>query len=326
MTIERNFEMVEVGEVTLRVVVEGEGPLVVFVHGWPESWYSWRHQIDPVVAAGFTVAVPDVRGYGGSDRPHPVEAYDMASMVGDVLGLIDGLGHERALLVGHDWGAPIVWSTTVTNPDRIGAVCAMSVPYLGRGEAPFIDVARALYADRFFYQIYFQDEGVAEAELEADVRDALGRIYLSASADRPDPGFLLDKGPDATLLEGLPFPDPMPGWLSDEDLDYYASQFEEAGFRGGLNRYRNQHRDWEAAGAIADPTISTPAWFVCGDRDIVLEFIPGVDLVDAMRPLVPGLEGVTMVPDAGHWVQQEAAEATNAALVPFLAAHRDSVR
>jgi pimeloyl-ACP methyl ester carboxylesterase len=203
------FQMLDCGEVRLRTVVEGEGPLCVLVHGWPESWYSWRHQIDALVAAGYRVAAPDVRGYGGSDKPEAIEAYDMVSLTDDVVGLIDALGEKQAILIGHDWGAPIVWVTAIRYPERVRAVIGMSVPHLGQGKRPAIEIFRELYADRFFYQLYFQQPGVAEQELEADPGATIRKVYYNASGDITDAErtFGSNKGPDATMLEGLTDPD-----------------------------------------------------------------------------------------------------------------------
>ena len=169
----------------MRAAVEGEGPLVILVHGWPELWYSWRHQIKPIARAGYRVVAPDVRGYGGSDKPHDVETYDMFHMMADVIGLIDAFGERAATLVGHDWGAPICWNTAALHPDRVSAVAGLSVPYHQRGKVSGIELWRRIYAGKFFYQLYFQAEGVAESELEADVGTSLRKIYFALSGDAP---------------------------------------------------------------------------------------------------------------------------------------------
>ena len=197
-----SFQTVDSSGCKIRVAVEGEGPLVLMVHGWPESWYSWRHQMGPIAAAGYKAAAIDVRGYGGSDKPHAVEAYAMETIVGDIQAVADELGGGKAILVGHDWGAPIVWSSAVVDPARFRAVAGLSIPYMGKGKAPFIDIARQLFTDNglFFYQIYFQDEGVVEAEVEADMRTALRKIYYSISGDAPAGAWPLDKKHGAPLL------------------------------------------------------------------------------------------------------------------------------
>src|SRR5512145_120786 len=252
MTVSPDFRVVEANRLGFRVAVAGEGPLVVLVHGWPESWYSWRHQIPALAEAGYRVAAPDVRGYGGSDKPQPIEAYAIKAMCADVAGLIAALGESQAILVGHDWGAPIVWNTALFHPEKVRAVMALSVPHLGRGPAPRIALFRKIYEGRFFYQLYFQTPGVAEAELEADVRTSLRKIYYWASGEGIEAGTLFNKPPDARLLDGLPDPDPFPAWLTPADLDYYVSEFERSGFRGPLNRYRNSELDFAQMAEVAD--------------------------------------------------------------------------
>jgi pimeloyl-ACP methyl ester carboxylesterase len=316
------FELIAVNGIRLRCVVEGEGPLAILVHGWPESWYSWRHQIAPIRDAGYRVVVPDVRGYGGSDKPEAVECYDMASIIGDVLGLIDHFGQQQAVLIGHDWGAPVVWNTTALHPARVRAVAALSVPYSPRGKTSSIELWRQIYAGRFFYQIYFQEPGVAEAEFEADIRTALRKIYYGGSGDIPKGMFRIDKAPGARMLDSLPDPAVFPAWLSPEDLDYYVSEFERSGFRGPLNRYRNQQRDWEQLTALDGARITRPACFIAGSRDGVLRFVPNVDLVENMKRWVDDLRVCEIIEGAGHWIQQERAERVNALLVGFLATLR----
>jgi pimeloyl-ACP methyl ester carboxylesterase len=314
---QRSFEMVETRGVRLRVMVEGTGPLIVLVHGWPESWYSWRHQIDPLVAAGFRVAAMDVRGYGGSDKPQAIEAYDMVSLTDDVVGVIDALaGSEPAILIGHDWGAPIVWTTTIRYPTRVRAVVGMSVPHLGRGKQSALDVYKQLYKDKFFYQLYFQRPGVAEAELEADLHKTLRRTYYNASGADNLPRFR--KKPDAKFLDGMVDPDPLPSWLTQADLDYYVEQFAQSGFRGPLNRYRNHQRDFELLPELSERKIERPALFIAGDRDPVLRFLPGVNLMDLMDKWYTDLREKVLIPGAGHWVQQERPEETNRPLLRFL--------
>jgi pimeloyl-ACP methyl ester carboxylesterase len=314
---QRSFVMVETRGVRLRVMVEGSGPLVVLVHGWPESWYSWRHQIDPLVAAGFRVAAMDVRGYGGSDKPSAIEAYDMVEMTDDVVGVIDGLaGSAPAILIGHDWGAPIVWTTAIRYPDRVRAVIGMSVPHLGRGTQPALEVYKQLYKDKFFYQIYFQTPGVAEAELEADLPATLRRTYYNASGASDLPR--VPKKPDAKFLDGMVDPDPLPAWLTQDDLDYYVEQFKQSGFRGPLNRYRNHQRDFTLLPELSERKIEQPALFIVGDRDPVLRFIPGVNLMDVMDKWYTDLREKVLIPGAGHWIQQERPQETNEAMLRFL--------
>jgi pimeloyl-ACP methyl ester carboxylesterase len=314
-----SFHMVETNGIRLRVVVLGDGPLCILVHGWPESWYSWRHQIGPLVAAGYRVAVPDVRGYGGSDKPSAVDAYDMIQMTDDVRGLIDALGEERAILIGHDWGAPIVWVTAIRHAARVRAVVGLSVPHLGRGDRPTIDILRQIYKDRFFYQIYFQTPGVAEAELEADPAATIRKIYYAASGDAPpEERRFGGKGPHGKLLDGMVDPEPLPAWLTEADVAYYAAEFERSGFRGPLHRYRCQERDWRLLPELSAKKIEQPALFIAGTLDPVLSFIPGLNLANIMDRWYTDLRGKVLIEGGGHWIQQEKPADVNHALLEFL--------
>ena len=313
------FEIFETNGIRLRVALAGKGPLVVLVHGWPESWYSWRHQIPALAAAGYRVATPDVRGYGGSDKPEPIAAYAINEMCADIAGLVTALGETRAILIGHDWGAPIVWNTALFHPERVSAVAGLSVPHTGRGPAPRIELFQRLYKDRFFYQLYFQTPGVAEAELEADVRLSLRKIYYWASGEGIKAGPRVDKPANARLLDGLVDPDPFPAWLTPADLDYYVGEFRQSGFRGPLNRYRTSKLDFAQQAAVADQRIEQPAAFIAGSLDPVLRFVPGVDLIELMRDRTKDLRLLKLVDGAGHWVQQERPGEVNTALLEFLA-------
>ena len=313
------FEIFETNGIRLRVALAGKGPLVVLVHGWPESWYSWRHQIPALAAAGYRVATPDVRGYGGSDKPEPIAAYAIQEMCADIAGLVTALGETRAILIGHDWGAPIVWNTALFHPERVSAVAGLSVPHTGRGPAPRIELFQKIYKDRFFYQLYFQTPGVAEAELEADVRLSLRKIYYWASGEGIKAGPRVDKPANARLLDGLVDPDPFPAWLTPADLDYYVAEFRQSGFRGPLNRYRTATLDFAQQAGIADQRIEQPAAFIAGSLDPVLRFVPGVDLIELMRDRTRDLRLLKLVDGAGHWVQQERPGEVNTALLEFLA-------
>ena len=313
-----DFSFVNTNGVRLRVAESGTGPLIVLVHGWPESWYSWRHQIPALVAAGYRVAAVDVRGYGGSDKPHAIEAYSLREMCADIASLIEGLGAKQAILIGHDWGAPIVWHTALFFPEKVSAVAGLSVPHTGRGPAPRIQLFRNLYKDRFFYQLYFQEPGVAEAEFEADVRTSLRKIYYQASGESRKAGPRPPKPADAKYLDGLSDPDPFPDWLTAADIDYYVGQFTQSGFRGPLNRYRTAELDFAQQEAVADRRIEQPAAFIAGELDPVLAFIPGVDLIEVMRKYVADLRLVRIIDGAGHWIQQERPHEVNAAPLEWL--------
>ena len=316
--MEPSLQIIDVGSVRLRVALAGEGPLVVLVHGFPEGWYSWRHQIPALAAAGFRVAAPDVRGYGGSDKPHAIEAYAIKELAADIAGLIAALGADRAVVVGHDWGAPIAYGTALFHPERVRGVAGLSAPHTGRGSAPSIELYRKTYKDRFFYQLYFQEPGVAEAELEADVRRSLRIIYYAISGEGQKAGARIENPTGPGWLDRYVDPDRLPPWLTDADLDHCARQFRESGFRGPLNRYRNSERDFEQLAPFAGKPIAPPAAFLAGSLEPILRFVPGVDLVDLMRRQCADLRLVRLFEDAGHWLQQERPAEVNAALLEFL--------
>jgi pimeloyl-ACP methyl ester carboxylesterase len=293
------------------------------VHGFPESWYSWRHQMMPIAQAGFTACAIDVRGYGGSDKPHPVEAYAMERMVADVVGVIEALSPDkRAILIGHDWGAPIVWNSALVRPDRVRAVCGLSVPHMGVPTRPFTDIFDEVFTqkNRFFYQAYFQKEGVAESEAEKSVRDFLRKFYYAISGDAPDGTWPTNKTADAALLQGLVDPDPFPAWLTPADLDYYVGEFERSGLRGPINRYRNHQRDFAYLQQFQGRKIEQPALFIGGTRDPVLTMFGRIDLVPMMRAQIPDLRGADVLDGCGHWTQQERPKEVNERLLRWLKA------
>ena len=305
-------------EIALNVAISGKGPLILCVHGWPELSYSWRHQLRYFAERGYTVAAMDVRGYGGSSRPHAVEAYTLRNIAEDVVAVINQIGAGRAILVGHDWGAPIVWTTAVLHPGVVTAVAGLSVPYMPVSNVSFVDSVREIYADRFFYMIYFQAEGVAEAELEADIPASLRKLYFAASGDAPRDVWLKRKPVDAKLLDGMEDPKPYPAWMSTADLDVYVEAFRTSGFRGPINRYRAQRLDPAELAAIKGRPVTQPSCFIAGERDIVRELIPGMDLFTDPGANCTDFRGSFIIPRAGHWVQQEAPAETNAALETFL--------
>jgi pimeloyl-ACP methyl ester carboxylesterase len=319
-----NFRMLDANGIKIRAAVEGEGPLVVMVHGFPESWYSWRHQMAPLAAAGFTACAIDVRGYGGSDKPHAVDAYSMQTIAADVAGVIDALSPgEPAVIIGHEWGAPIVWHTAVFHPDKVRAVAGLSVPYFGQPPAPVTQIIKAMYTDqgKFFYQAYFQDEGVAEAAFEADVRGGLRKLYYAGSGDSNAYWGGIDKKHGDALLDGLPDPDPFPAFLSAADIDYFVQEFEGSGFRGPLNRYRNFERDWAYMSTIEDKIIHQPSLFIVGERDLVLRMFGGdaTAAVERIKANTTDFRGAHVIPRIGHWTQQEAPDETTGLLIDWLA-------
>jgi|TARA_R110002072_G_scaffold22507_11_gene78986 pimeloyl-ACP methyl ester carboxylesterase len=317
---EFTLQQVQANGISQRCALAGppSGPLVLLVHGWPESWYSWRHQIACLAQAGWRVAAPDMRGYGGSDKPAAVQAYDMASMTGDLAGLITALGHRDAVLVGHDWGAPVVWNTAILHPDKVRAVVGLSVPHMARPKLPQTQLFKALYQDRFFYMLYFQEPGKAEAELEQDLDVSLRKIYWALSGQAEPGSFTRDKDKRANLLDGLPLPASLAPLMGAEDLAYYRAQFAASGFRGPLNRYRNFERDWRDLPQLHQAPVTQPSLFITGDRDPVLTSVPGRDLRDVAPLLCPQLRALLVLDGVGHWTQQEAPDAVNRALLAFL--------
>lgn len=314
------MRQIEVGQISLRVAVEGSGPLVIMVHGFPESWYSWRHQIGPVATAGYTVAAIDVRGYGGSDKPHEVSAYGMEQIVGDLVGLKSALSPDApAILVGHDWGAPIVWNSAYVHPQHFRAVAGLSVPFAGAPSRPFTEVFREKFTAKglFFYQEYFQRPGVAEAELEGDIRRFLTLFLTSIGGEAPD-GAWPAKPVDARLLDGLPEPAALPFWLTEADLDFYVGEFTRSGLRGPLNRYRNHQADHAWLSPLKGRTLDQPALYIGGTRDPASTLFGQVsDPIAMMRHFAPHVEG-HMLEGCGHWTQQERPAEVNRLLLDWL--------
>lgn len=307
---------VETNGIRLHVAEEGAGPPVVFCHGFPESWYSWRHQLRALAEAGFHAVAPDMRGYGGSDAPAEVDRYTLLHLVGDMVGLIDALGGEPAVIVGHDWGAPVAWHTALLRPDRVRAVIGLSVPFRPRGSARPTTVMPQT-DDAVFYQLYFQTPGVAEAELERDARATIRRLAFSGSGDyEGDRVFMVPRS--GGFLSRTADPATLPRWLTEADLDFFAGEFSRTGFRGGLNWYRNIDRNWELLAPFAGARVTVPALYLAGDRDLVVAF-PGMDqLIANLSRFVPALRRTIMLPGCGHWTQQERPREVNAAIVEFL--------
>ena len=309
---------VEANGIRLHLAEQGSGPLVLLCHGFPETSWSWRRQMQPLADAGYRVVAPDMRGYGGSDRPEPVDQYSLFHLVGDMVGLLDALGEAQAVIVGHDWGAPVAWHSALMRPDRFRAVAGLSVPYRPRGRTrPTTVMPRT--ADAMFYQLYFQAPGVAEAELGHDVAHTLRAILTGgfSGADPAAPPGMVPAG--AGFLSGLKLPDALPAWLSQAELDVFVRGFEESGFAGGLNWYRNIDRNWELLAPFAGAPVTVPALYIAGDKDLVVRFPGMAKVIETLKDTVPDLRETIMLPGCGHWTQQERAEEVNAALIRFLA-------
>ncbi|MDE8346397.1 MAG: alpha/beta hydrolase [Acidocella sp.] len=308
---------VEANGIKIHVAEQGEGPVVLLCHGFPESWYSWRHQMRALAQAGFRAIAPDMRGYGQTGRPVAIEDYTIFHLVGDMVGLLDALGVAEAVIAGHDWGAPVAWSAAMFRPDRFRAVMGLSVPYRPRGLVP--PTSRMPKSETaMFYQLYFQEPGLAEAAMAADVRGALHKLLYASSAEGFRGGVgLAMVNPDKGYL-AMPLPDRLPAWLDEADLDFYTREFSRTGFAGALNWYRNIDRNWALTGAFAKAPIRVPALYMAGDKDLVTAF-PGMDKVIAtMGEFVPDLRGKITLSECGHWTQQERPDEVNAAMLAFL--------
>ena len=322
MSAEIEHVFVDVGEIRMHAAVAGpaDGPAVLLCHGFPESWYSWRHQLRALAAAGYRVIAPDQRGYGQTDAPADVAAYSQIHLVGDLVGLLTALGVESATVVGHDWGGPVAWHAALLRPDLFSAVVGISVPFSPRlpGGVRPTEGLRAALGSSFLYVLYFQEVGVAEAELDADIRGTLRRILYSISGDIPRTDFRFFD-PTATCFNDLMRePDRFPDWLSEEDLDVFVREFERKGtFRHGLNWYRNLDQSWELLAPFVNAKVMQPALFIGAEYDAIFGMTP--ESVTATRAWVPQLRDPIWVPDCGHWIQQEEPEVVNAALLDFLA-------
>lgn len=315
--------IVECNGIRLHLAEQGKGPLVLMCHGFPESWYSWRHQMQALADAGFHAVAPDMRGYGQSDAPLGIDQYSLFHLVGDIVGILDALEEDRAVIAGHDWGAPVAWHCALMRPDRFRAVIALSVPYRPRGSvAPTTVMPRT--DDAAFYQLYFQEPGVAEAELDADPLLALRRILYSGSGDVPRkqatavPGSVGMVSRSGGFLTRMPDPQTLPVWLTEADLKVYAEQFRHSGFRGGLNWYRNIDRNWQLLAPYARAPITVPALYMAGDLDLVVAFPRMREVIADLRRYVPLLRDTVMLPGCGHWTQQERAVDVNQHMLAFL--------
>ena len=308
MQHELTHRMTRLIGIRFHIAEQGQGPLVLLCHGWPECWYSWRYQLRALADAGFHAVAPDMRGFGQTDAPEDISAYTIVHNIGDMVQLVSTLGETQAVIIGHDWGAFVGWACAQLRPDVFRAVVAMN-PYFPRGPvAPLQALHDAGTAT--FYAQYFQTPGVAEAEFERNV-DRTMRTLLYGK------GISLMMKPGQGFLGESIIPEQIPSWLTEEDVAYYVETYKRTGFRGGLNWYRNIDRNWELSAAWEGMKVRQPALFIAGSEDA---FIKGFG-AQALRQLpntVPGLKGIRIIPDTGHHVQQERAAEVNAAVVEFL--------
>jgi pimeloyl-ACP methyl ester carboxylesterase len=319
-TGEVQHRMLETNGIRMHIAEQGEGPLVLLLHGFPESWYSWRHQLQALAAAGYHAVAPDQRGYGQTDRPEKVEQYTQLHLVGDVVGLLDALGEAQAVVVGHDWGCWVAWNSALLRPDRVRGVVALSVPYFPRGPVSALTALTQVLGTGLFIH-YLQEPGVADAELAKDARTSLRRMFQwgfgdSLQADGPTLPVVPAGG---TFLDLLPEPAALPDWLAEADLDTYAADYARTGFTGALNWWRTIDLSWELMAPWQGAPVTPPALYVHGDRDGSIQLPGATDLIANLRAFVPNLKQTVELPGVGHWTQQERPAAVNAALLEFLA-------
>ncbi len=316
-TVSSTERTIATNGVLLHTIDAGErgAPVVVLAHGFPELAYSWRRQIPALAAAGYRVLAPDQRGYGRSSRPESISDYSIAELSADLVGLLDDVGAQRAVFIGHDWGAPVVWGSAQLHPDRVAAVVGLSVPPLPPGKVPPTQAFRAIFGDNFFYMLYFQQPGVADGELGGDPAKTIRRMMggLRLGGDQAAALRMIKPGLEG-FIERLPEPDDLPNWISADEVDHYVAEFTRTGFTGGLNWYRNLDRNWEIMAGAASATIAAPALFIAGADDPVLGFTPR----DRVTDVVTGPYREVIIPGAGHWLQQERADEINELLLDFL--------
>lgn len=291
----------------------GSGPAVLLCHGFPEIGYSWRHQLRALANAGYRAIAPDMRGYGRTEAPPDVGCYTILHMVGDMVGLLDTLDIPKATIIGHDWGAPVAWTAAQLRPDVFNGVVGVCVPYAPRGPLSSLEAMRRAGHDRF-YQLYFQEIGVAERDFESDADQTIRRMMwtLSGGPSERWNGTIGLQG----ALHALSPPETDMAWITDAELAVYTHAYQESGFGGGLNWYRNIERNWELASAFNGLPIQQPAWFITGEKDPIYPLLR--PLIEALPKTVPGLMGTSVIPDVGHWVHQESPAAVNDLLLYFL--------
>ena len=321
-------QIIDANGIRLNIAEQGEGPVVLLCHGFPESWYSWRHQLSGLAAAGFRAIAPDMRGYGKSDAPKEIDQYTLFHLVGDMIGVLDALEVRTAVIVGHDLGARVAWQAAQMRPDRIRGVVGLSVPFNPRGKVrPTSAMLRT--PDAQFYQLYFQEPGPADAEFGRDPRASVRNMLFGASGEgvaaaraaaasgggAPSLG-MVPKG--SGFLRGPGAPAALPAWITEDDVDFYAAEFKRTGFTGALNWYRNIDRNWELQGSLQGAPVTVPALYVAGDRDFVVS-LPGVEqLLANFKRIMPTLRNIQMIPGCGHWTQQERPNEVNAAIIDFV--------
>ena len=316
---EQNHRIIETNGVRMHIGEQGEGPLVIMCHGFPELGYSWRHQLPALAETGFHAVAPDQRGYGKSDCPEPIEAYNIFQLVGDMVGLVHALGEDKAVIAGHDWGAPVAYNCALLRPDIFQALILLSVPYSPRswGSVRPTEAMKKMAGDNQFYIVYFQEPGRVEKELEVDVRETMVKALYSLSGDPPpDKRWNFLFGKDQKFVDSVYMPDSLPDWLTEQDVDVFTEAFERTGFRGGVNWYRNIDRNWELTPFLSEAKIQQPSLFIAGELDGVITMSSRA--FDNLEKNMPNLRQKVLIPGAGHWIQQERPQQVNDLIIEFL--------
>ncbi|MCL7041462.1 hypothetical protein MKW94_007923 [Papaver nudicaule] len=309
-----SHRMVDVNGIKMHIAEKGEGPVVLLVHGFPSLWYSWRHQILSLAASGYRAIAPDLRGYGDTDAPSSSELYTCLHIVGDLVALIDTLGQDKVFVVGHDWGAIISWYLCLFRQDKVKALVNLSVAFTPRKlTMKPLDALKAVYGEEY-YIIRFQEPGEMEAEFARVGTETVLRNFLTRHSPAP---LMIPKD------EGLPTNLPvtlLPSWLSEEDIGYYTAKFEQSGFTGGFNYYRNFNVNWELTAPWTGAQVKVPVKFLVGDQDLAYH-IPGVkEYVQngSMKKDVPFLQDVVVLEGVGHFIMEEKADKINSHIIDFL--------
>ena len=312
-------ETVKTNGVELHVETAGDpsAPAVLLAHGFPELAYSWRHQIPALADAGYFVIAPDQRGYGKSSRPEAITDYDIIHLTDDIVGVLDHFGKDNAVIVGHDWGSMVATHMALLHPTRTRALVNMSVPFAPRGPMGLVTLLKQVMGDTFMYILYFQEPGVADADLGRDAATTMRRMLAGVKVGEGDivnVAGMADPDPSRGFVDRMPEPDGLPDWLTQEELDFYSAEFSRTGFTGGINWYRNFDRNWELTPQLDGAKVQMPSFFIAGKQDpVILMASP-----DAGKAFMTDHRGDVLIDDAGHWVQQEKAAETNAALLDFL--------
>ncbi|EEF49908.1 epoxide hydrolase A [Ricinus communis] len=306
---------VNVNGIKMHIAEKGEGPVILFLHGFPELWYTWRHQILGLTSLGYRAVAPDLRGYGDSDAPTLCSSYTCHHIVGDLIALIDHLGVEQVFLVAHDWGAIMGWYLCLFRPDRVKAFVCLSVPFRPRNpKMKPVESMRLLFGDDY-YVCRFQEPGEIEAEI---ARCGPAEVIKKILTDRkPGPSCLFKENAFGICPNN---PITLPSWLTEEDVAYYAANFNQKGFTGALNYYRAMDLSWELTAPWTGDSVKVPVKFVVGDLDMVYttpgikEYVHG----GGFRYYVPLLEEIVVMEEVGHFINQERPEEINKLIYEFI--------